>query len=74
MPHDSEQVDGTDDTDTDSELVSDAVDVGIIKSETPYTIRFLARLADPKGDVRKMLGIEEVLSISERKLLGSKNF
>lgn len=65
------------DDDTDSgleELATDAVDVGLIKAESPTTIRFLAKLADPEGSVRKMLGIEETLSIQERKLLGSKNF
>ena len=66
-----------DDEDSDAgmeELSTDAVDVSLIRAESPTTIRFLAKLADPKGDVRKMLGIEEILSIQEKKLLGSKNF
>ena len=68
-------VDGSDDTDSNGEeLVSDAVDVTLMRAETPTTIRFLAKLADPEGTVRKLLGIEEILSIREKKLLGSKNF
>ena len=72
---DSSRVSGDDDTKSASaELSVDAVDVSLMKLESPATIRFLAKLADPKGDVRKRLGIEEILSIREKKMLGSKNF
>ena len=77
LPEDSEssRISGDDDTKTVSaELSVDAVDVSLMKMESPSTIRFLAKLADPKGDVRKRLGIEEILSIREKKMLGSKNF
>ena len=66
-------------TDEDSEyssheLATDAIDTTLIKGEASDTIRFLSKLADPIGDTRKILGIEELLSIKEKKLLGSKNF
>lgn len=77
LPQDNSGSVGQSMDDTDSgveEFFTDAVDVSLIRGESPTTIRFLAKLADPKGDVRKILGIEEVLSIQDKKLLGSKNF
>jgi hypothetical protein len=58
----------------DSELTTEAIDTGLMKLETSETIRFLAKLADPSGEARKALGIEEILNIQEKRLLGIKNF
>ena len=52
---------------------TDGLDTDIINSEKNYTIRFLAKIADPTGLARKILGIEEVLSIKEKKQLGLHN-
>lgn len=45
----------------------------LIARESEATIRFLAKIADPTGVGRKILGIEEYLTVSERRLLGLKN-
>lgn len=79
LPDDQGSSAGYESTDEESEygsteLSTEAVDVALIRIESSDTIRFLAKLADPLGEARKALGIEEILSIKEKKLLGSKNF
>jgi len=39
-------------------------------SRVAMSIRLLAKIADPVGDARKALGIEEVLSVSEKRAIG----
>jgi hypothetical protein len=49
------------------------LDDAMVSSENSNTIRFLAKIADPTGIARRRLGIEEILSIAEKKQLGLKD-
>lgn len=55
---------------TPESLTVDTFEVDISREEAARSIRLLAKIADPFGDARKILGIAEILSVSEKKALG----